>query len=106
MEIPFCVLKLDNKTNVPIFKSVAGMKRELISLFIFSLCNIFFVTFGRFHCVFHLNLKSIRYVYRKLTLKFVDAESGLHHVYVRVDYSKWYLCLVGNILVDFYGLLL
>ena len=30
IEIPFCVLKLGIKTNVPIFKSVAGVKRELI----------------------------------------------------------------------------
>ena len=29
-EILFCVLKLGIKTNVPIFKSVAGVKRELI----------------------------------------------------------------------------
>ena len=43
-EISFCVLKLGTKTNVPIFKSVAGMKRELIWLFIFCLCNNFFVS--------------------------------------------------------------
>ena len=30
LEIPFCVLKLGIQTNVPIFKSVAGVKRELI----------------------------------------------------------------------------
>ena len=30
LEIPFCVLKLGIKTNVPIFKSVAGVKLELI----------------------------------------------------------------------------
>ena len=45
LDIPFCVVKLDNKTNVSIFKSVAGVKRELIWLFIFYLCNNFFVTF-------------------------------------------------------------
>ena len=30
LEIPFSVLKIGIKTNVPIFKSVAGIKRELI----------------------------------------------------------------------------
>ena len=45
LDIPFCVVKLGIKTNVPIFKSGAGMKRELIWLFIIGLCNIFFVTF-------------------------------------------------------------
>ena len=30
LEIPFCVLKLGSKTNYPIFKFVAGVKRELI----------------------------------------------------------------------------
>ena len=30
LEIPFCVVKLGIKTNVPIFKSVAGVKHELI----------------------------------------------------------------------------
>ena len=44
LDIPYCVLKLGIKTKVPIFKSVAGMKRELIWLFIFCLCNNFFVT--------------------------------------------------------------
>ena len=32
LEIPFCVIKVGFKTNVPIFKSVAGIKRELIWL--------------------------------------------------------------------------
>ena len=45
LEIPFCVLKLGIKTNVPIFKSVAGVKRELIWLLMFCLCNNFFVSF-------------------------------------------------------------
>ena len=45
LDIPFCVLKLGIKTNVPIFKSAVGMKRELIWVFIFCLCNNFFVTF-------------------------------------------------------------
>ena len=44
-DIPFCVVKLDITTNVPFFKCVAGMKRELIWLIIFCLCNNFFVTF-------------------------------------------------------------
>ena len=35
LDIPFCVLKLGTKSNGPIFKSVAGMKRELPWLFIF-----------------------------------------------------------------------
>ena len=30
LDIPFCVLKLGVKTNVPIFKSMVGVKRELI----------------------------------------------------------------------------
>ena len=41
----FFVLKLGIKTNVPILKSVAGIKRELIWLFIFCLYNNFFDTF-------------------------------------------------------------
>ena len=45
LEIPFCVFKLVIQTNVPIFKSVAGIKRELIWLLMFCLCNNFFVTF-------------------------------------------------------------
>ena len=45
LEIPFCVLKFGIKTKVPIFKSVAGIKRELIWLFIVCLGNNFFVTF-------------------------------------------------------------
>ena len=101
MDIPFCVLKLGIKTNVPIFKSVAGMEREIIWLFIFCLCNNLFVTFGVFHNLFYLYLKSIRYVYRKLILKFLDDESGLDHEYVMVDYNKLNLCLVDNILVYF-----
>ena len=45
LEIPFCVLKLVIKTNVPFFKSLAGVKRELLWLLIFCLCNNFVVTF-------------------------------------------------------------
>ena len=77
----FCVIKLGIKTNVPIFNPVAGMKRELICLFMF-------LPLQQFLCYFLLDfimrflsfLKSIRYVYRKLISKFVDVESGLHHV--------------------------
>ena len=45
LEIPFCVWNLGIKTNVPIFKFVAGKNRELIWLLMFCLCNNFFVTF-------------------------------------------------------------
>ena len=45
LEIPFCVLKIGIKTNVPIFKSVAGIKLELFWLLMFCLCSNFFVTF-------------------------------------------------------------
>ena len=45
LEIRFCVLKLGIRTNVPIFKSVAGLKRELIRSLMFCYCNNFFVTF-------------------------------------------------------------
>ena len=45
LEIPFCVLKLGIKTNVPFFKSVAGVKRELTCPLMFCLCNNFFVIF-------------------------------------------------------------
>ena len=105
-DIPFCVLKLGVKRNVPIFKSVAGMKRELVWLFVFCLCNNFLLLFGRFHCVFYLFLKSIRYVYQKLISKFVDDESGLHHVCITVGYNKLNPCWVDNNLVHFYERLL
>ena len=52
LEFPFCVLKLGIKTNFPIFKSVAGVKRELIWLLMFCLCNNFFVTFWNFFLCF------------------------------------------------------
>ena len=45
LEIPFWVLKFGIKTNVPIFKSEAGVKREFICSLMFCLCNNFFVTF-------------------------------------------------------------
>ena len=35
LEISSCVVKLGIKTNVPIFKFVAGVKRELIWVFTF-----------------------------------------------------------------------
>ena len=43
LEIRFCVLKLGIKANVRIFKSEAGVKRELICSLMFCLCNNFFV---------------------------------------------------------------
>ena len=91
MEILFCVVKFGIKTNVPIFKSVAGVKRELIWLI-----------FDKFNCVFYLYLKSIR----NLILKFVDDESGLHHEYVVVSCIILNLYLVDNNLVRFYWRLL
>ena len=66
LEIPFCVLKLTIKTNVPIFKSEAGVKRGFICSLMFCLCNNFLLLFGKFHCVFYLYLKSIRCVYWRL----------------------------------------
>ena len=45
LKIPFCVLKFGIKTKVPIFKSEAGVKRELICSLMFCLCSNFFVTF-------------------------------------------------------------
>ena len=45
LDIPFCVLKLGIKTIVPIFKSVAGVKRESIWSLMFCLCNNFVFTF-------------------------------------------------------------
>ena len=45
LEIPFCVVKLGIKTNVPFFKSVVGLKRGLIWLFMFCLCSNFFLSF-------------------------------------------------------------
>ena len=41
----FLCIEIANKTNNPVFKSVAGIKLELIWLLIFCLYNIFFVTF-------------------------------------------------------------
>ena len=37
--------------------------------------------------VFYLCLKSIQYMFRRLTLKFVGDENDLHRVYVMVDYN-------------------
>ena len=64
------------------------------------------LVFRRFPYVFYRYLKSIRYVYRKLILKFVDDESDLHHMYVTVDYNVLNPYLVDNDLVCFYGHLL
>ena len=41
LEVLFCVVKLGIKTNVPIFKSLAGVKHELIWVFMFCLCSNF-----------------------------------------------------------------
>ena len=71
---------------VPIFKFVAGVNRKFILELIFCLCNTFLLLSDKFRCVFFLCLKSIRCVYRKLILKFVDDESDLHRGYVVVEY--------------------
>ena len=105
-ETPFCVVKLGIKTNVPIFKSVAGLKREIIGYLCFVFVAIFLLFFDKFFCVFYPYLKSTRYGYRKLILKIVVDKSGLHHGYVVVDYNKMNLCLVDNKLLHFYGRLL
>ena len=42
----------------------------------------------------------------KLILEFVDDESDLHHVYVKVDYKILNLCFVDIDPVCFYGHLL
>ena len=53
LETPFCVVNFGIKTNSAIFQYVADVKRELIWLFRFCLCNNFFVFFfDKFHCVF------------------------------------------------------
>ena len=77
------------------------MNRELIWVFIICLCNNFFVI-----CAFYLCLKSNRYVYRKLVLKFVADESGLHSGYVVINYNILNLCLVDNSIVCFWRRLL
>ena len=58
LEIPFCVVKLGIKTIVPIFKSVAGVKCEIIWLLMFCLCNKFLLFFGIFHYVFLSQFKT------------------------------------------------
>ena len=68
----------------------------------FAFDTIFLLLFGIFSCVFDLNLKSIRYVCRKLIVKFVDDESGLHHGYLVVNCNLLNLFLVGNNLVRFF----
>ena len=76
-EIPFCVVKLEIKTYVPFFKFIAGVNRDFFWEFIFYLSNSFLLLFDKFRWAFYLCLKSIRYVYRKLILKFVGDQSGL-----------------------------
>ena len=44
-DIPFCITKLGNKTNFPVFKFVAGVNREFIWELTFCLCNSFFCYF-------------------------------------------------------------
>ena len=85
VEIPFCVAKFGIEMYVPTFKSVAGVNREFLWEFKFCLCNNFWLFLNKFHCAFHLCLKFIRYVYRKLILKFVGDESDLHRGYAVVD---------------------
>ena len=107
LEVPFCVVKYGIETNVPIFKSVAGLNREMIWLFMFCLCNSFFVFLSdKFRCVSYLYLKSNRCVYQKLILKSVDDESGLDHEYVVINCKKLNLYLVGKNFVHFYWRLL
>ena len=62
---------------------------------------VFLVLSGKFRCVFLLCLKSIRCVYRKLILKFVDDENNLHGGYVVVDCNILILLWVGNNFVHF-----
>ena len=57
--------------------------------------------------MFFLSLiKSIRCVYRKLILKFVGDQSGLHHGYVVVSCNILNLFMVDKNLVHFNGRLL
>ena len=79
LEISFCLLKFGIKTYVPIYKFVAGVNREFIWEFMFCLRNSFLLLSGKFRCDFCLCLKSIRLVFRKLILRFVDDENDLHH---------------------------
>ena len=61
MEIPFCVVKFGIKINVPIFKSVAGVKRELIWLFL-DKCLCVFLSLFKINsvCVLEANFKVCR----------------------------------------------
>ena len=86
-EISFCVVKFGIKTYLPIFKFVAGVNREFIWEIMFCLFNIFLLHSGKFLCFFYLCLKSIRCVYQKLILKFVEDKSDLHRGYKVVDYN-------------------
>ena len=94
-------MKLGIKTNVPIFKSVAGVKRELICLLCFASVKISVLFFGILHYVSYLDLKSIRYVCRKLILKFLDGGGVLHQVYVKLNCNIMNLYLVDNKLMRF-----
>ena len=45
LEVPFCVVKYGIETNFPIFKSVAGLNREMIWLFMFCFVIVFLFFF-------------------------------------------------------------
>ena len=77
LEIHLCVVEFGIKKYVLIFKVVAGVSREFIWELIFCLCNNFLLLSGNFRCVFLSLLKSIRCVYWKLILKFVDDGSDM-----------------------------
>ena len=49
---------------------------------------IFWLFFDKIFIVFYLCLESIRYVYRKLFLRFVGDENDLHRVCVMAEYNK------------------
>ena len=62
--------------------------------------------FDKLRCVLYLYVNSIRCMYRKIILNFVEDESGLHHGCVMVNCNKLNLYLVDNNFVHFYGYLL
>ena len=49
---------------------------------------VFWLFFDKIQIFFNLCLKYIRYVCRKLVLRFVGDENDLHRVCVMVDYNK------------------
>ena len=102
LEIHFCVAKFGIRTQVPIFKFVAGVNREFIWELIFCLCNNCFV-FSLINFLVFLFLLKIHSVYvpEAIFKKFVDDESDLHRGYVVVGYNKMILWLVENNLVFF-----